>query len=62
LKKKPRSSQEPVIAHLVLYLSSKYIENGGVIHNFESGLTKVHFSSSNQQKILMCFLSLIICP
>jgi hypothetical protein len=36
---KIRGSQEPVIAHLLFNLISKVeIENGGVTHNFESGL------------------------
>jgi hypothetical protein len=43
---KTRGSQEPVIAHLVLNLISKLIENGGVTHNFESEAPTDHFNSN----------------
>jgi hypothetical protein len=41
-----RGSQEPVIAHLVFYLTSKVIENGSVTNNFENSPSNDHISSN----------------
>jgi hypothetical protein len=41
-----RGSHEPVIAHLVFYLTSKVIENGSVTNNFENSPSNDHISSN----------------